>query len=95
MFDANEQSQVMTLRHAAADVINGKVTGVPLVRCFSPGILTRLEWFDAWPASGQWEARRYRSNQAAVKPLPGRKHRMLRGPQKLDGLYIGEEPLTP
>jgi excisionase family DNA binding protein len=63
MIDTKDQTPVMTLKQAAAylrvskahlsNVINGKVPGVPPVRCFRMGrrILIKREWLDAWMES--------------------------------------------
>ena len=60
MIDTKESTPVMTLTQAAAylqvskahlsNVINGKVPGVPPVRCFRMGrrILIKREWVDEW-----------------------------------------------
>jgi hypothetical protein len=57
---ANEQSQVFTLKQAAqylqiskahlSNVVNGKVAGVPALRCAHVGrrILIKRKWADEW-----------------------------------------------
>jgi Helix-turn-helix domain len=60
MLEANERSEVLTLKQAAeylriskahlSNVINGKVPNVPTLRCAHIGrrILIKLTWADAW-----------------------------------------------
>jgi excisionase family DNA binding protein len=68
MIDTKEQTPVMTLKQAAAylqvskahlsNVINGKVPGVPPVRCFRVGrrILIKREWVNDWLETADLEA---------------------------------------
>ncbi len=64
------RTPVMTLKQASAylqvskahlsNVINGKVPGVPALRCFRVGrrILIKLEWLESWLESAHLEALR-------------------------------------
>lgn len=68
MINTKDQTPVMTLKQAAAylqvskahlsNVINGKVPGVPAIRCFRVGrrILIKREWVDEWMESADLEA---------------------------------------
>ena len=68
MIDTKESTPVMTLTQAAAylrvskahlsNVINGKVPGVPALRCFRVGrrILFKREWVDEWMETAHLEA---------------------------------------
>ena len=68
MITTKDQTPVMTLKQAAAflqvskahlsNVINGKVPGVPSLRCFRVGrrILFKHEWVDEWMESAHLES---------------------------------------
>jgi excisionase family DNA binding protein len=68
MIDTKDQTPVMTLKQAAhylqiskahlSNVINGKVSEVPPLRCFRVGrrILFKREWVDEWMESADLEA---------------------------------------
>ena len=68
MIDTKDQTPVMTLKQAAhylqiskahlSNVINGKVSEAPQLRCFRVGrrVLIRREWVDEWMESANLEA---------------------------------------